>query len=140
MYLHFLPSYIFLPPLSSSVPGNSAGDVQLFRNYLSELYQSPRMFRHPTTGGVVISTFSGENSIFGQSSMEDGWAYLKHELNKIAPVRLPCSLLSFQTHLILSRSTSFHHSLSTQRVIPVSQLWMVASMFVFRWLFVFLID
>jgi glucan endo-1,3-alpha-glucosidase len=109
-------------PFSSSVSGNSAGDVQLFRNYLSELYQSPRMFRHPTTGGLVISTFCGENSTFGQGSIEDGWAYLKNELNKITPVRLPCSLLSFQIRLTLSRSTSFHHSSSTQRVIPVFQL------------------
>jgi len=46
------------------------------------------MFRHPRTGGVVVSTFSGENCTFGQGSMENGWAFLKNELNKIVPVGL----------------------------------------------------
>lgn len=46
------------------------------------------MFRHPRTGGVVVSTFSGENCTFGQGSMENGWAFLKNELNKIVPVCL----------------------------------------------------
>lgn len=44
------------------------------------------MFRQPTTNHIVVSTFSGENSTFGQGSMESGWAYLKAELNKITPV------------------------------------------------------
>ncbi|KAF8161484.1 glycoside hydrolase family 71 protein [Crassisporium funariophilum] len=70
----------------TSIPGNSAGDAQLFRNYLSQHSKSPRMFRHPRTGGVVVSTFAGENSTFGQGSVENGWAYLKNELNKITPI------------------------------------------------------
>jgi len=70
----------------SSVYGNSAGDVQFFRDYLNALYKSARMFRHPRTNGVVVSTFSGENSNFGQGSLEGGWQYLKNELNKIVPI------------------------------------------------------
>ncbi|KAF9047688.1 glycoside hydrolase family 71 protein [Panaeolus papilionaceus] len=69
----------------SSIPGNSPGDVQLFREYLNAHGKSPRMFRHPR-GGIVVSTFSGENSTFGQDSMEKGWTYLKNELNKITPI------------------------------------------------------
>lgn len=45
------------------------------------------MFRHPRTGGATISTFSGENCTFGQGSTENGWAYVKRELNAITPVR-----------------------------------------------------
>ncbi|PPR06865.1 hypothetical protein CVT26_003989 [Gymnopilus dilepis] len=70
----------------TSIPGNSADNVQFFRHYLSATYQSPRTFRHPRTNGVVISTFSGENCTFGQGSMEKGWAFLKNELNKIVPI------------------------------------------------------
>ena len=46
------------------------------------------MFKHPRTGGVVVSTFSGENSTFGKGTMEKGWAYAKATLGTIAPVRL----------------------------------------------------
>ncbi|KAF9540311.1 glycoside hydrolase family 71 protein [Agrocybe pediades] len=72
--------------LPESIPGGSAGDVQLFRDYLSATSKSARMFRHPRTNGVVVSTFSGENSNFGQGNLENGWQYLKNELNKIVPV------------------------------------------------------
>ncbi|KAF8911650.1 glycosyl hydrolase family 71-domain-containing protein [Gymnopilus junonius] len=70
----------------TSIPGNSVDNIQVFRNYLSATYQSPRMFKHPRTNGVVVSTFSGENCTFGQGSMENGWAFLKSELNKIVPI------------------------------------------------------
>ncbi|KDR75488.1 hypothetical protein GALMADRAFT_247930 [Galerina marginata CBS 339.88] len=70
----------------SSIPGNAADDIQFFRNYLGTHARDPRMFRHPRTGGVVISTFSGENCTFGKGSMESGWAHLKFELNKIFPI------------------------------------------------------
>ncbi len=70
----------------SSVPGSAATDVQLFRDYITANYNSGVMFRQPTTNHIVVSTFSGENSTFGQGSMESGWAYLKAELNKITPV------------------------------------------------------
>ncbi|KAJ3504028.1 hypothetical protein NLJ89_g8158 [Agrocybe chaxingu] len=87
-----LPEYInfklFFSFDMTSVPGNSPGDVQLFRTYLSAHANSARMFHHPRTGGIVVSTFSGENSTFGQGSMEGGWAYVKSELNKISPIYL----------------------------------------------------
>ncbi|KAF9477895.1 glycoside hydrolase family 71 protein [Pholiota conissans] len=70
----------------TSVPGNTTADVQLFRDYLTDNSKSTRMFRHPWNNKVVVSTFSGENSTFGQGSMENGWAFLKSELNKISPV------------------------------------------------------
>lgn len=43
------------------------------------------MFRH-SSNNIVVSTFAGENCTFGQGSMENGWTYLKAELNKITPV------------------------------------------------------
>ena len=71
-----------------SISGNSTDDVQLFRNYTAAHSKSARMFKHPRTGGVVVSTFFGDDCTFGQGSMENGWAFLKNELNKIVPVSL----------------------------------------------------
>ncbi|KAH9485734.1 Glucan endo-1,3-alpha-glucosidase agn1 [Psilocybe cubensis] len=70
----------------TSIPGGSSDDVWIFREYISANYKSPRMFRHPRTNGVVVSTFSGENNSFGRGSMENGWAYVKSELSKIVPI------------------------------------------------------
>ncbi|KAH6910280.1 glycoside hydrolase [Coprinopsis sp. MPI-PUGE-AT-0042] len=70
----------------SSVPGNSAGDISVIKNYFQPLAKHPRMMKHPRTGGVIVSTFSGENCTFGQGSMENGWAYVKRELNSITPI------------------------------------------------------
>ncbi|PPQ79164.1 hypothetical protein CVT25_002792 [Psilocybe cyanescens] len=70
----------------TSIPGGSADDIWLFREYISANHKSPRIFRHPRTNGVVVSTFSGENNTFGRGSMENGWAYVKAELNKIVPI------------------------------------------------------
>lgn len=69
----------------TSIPGNSPGDISYLRAYYQNHARDPRMFKHPRTGGAVISTFAGENNSFGQGSMENGWAYVKRELSKIAP-------------------------------------------------------
>lgn len=87
------------------------------------------MFRHPR-GGIVVSTFSGENSTFGQDSMEKGWTYLKNELNKITPVRLVI-VTPYPHELTPSdRFILFPHSLLTHRVIIISPLWTAHSTFV----------
>ena len=70
----------------SSVPGNSASDINVIKNYFAPLAKHPRMMKHPR-GGTIVSTFAGENCTFGQGSMEAGWAYVKRELNAITPVR-----------------------------------------------------
>ena len=70
----------------SSIPGNSAGDIQYLKAYYQAHAKDARMFKHPRTGGATISTFSGEGCTYGQGSMENGWAYVKRELNAITPV------------------------------------------------------
>jgi glucan endo-1,3-alpha-glucosidase len=42
------------------------------------------MFRHH--GKAVISTFSGENSLFGQPSLDLAWSFVKNSLEKYVPV------------------------------------------------------
>ncbi|KJA28763.1 glycoside hydrolase family 71 protein [Hypholoma sublateritium FD-334 SS-4] len=72
----------------TSIPGSAATDVQFLRDYITPNYNSGVMFRQPATNHIVVSTFGGEYSTFGQGSMESGWAYLKSELNKITPIFL----------------------------------------------------
>ncbi|KAF5322509.1 hypothetical protein D9619_001587 [Psilocybe cf. subviscida] len=78
-----IPFKFFFSFDMSSIPGNTEADVQLFRNYMEPHWKNPRMFRHPRNNRVVFSTFAGENCTFGQGSTEYGWAYLKHELQRI---------------------------------------------------------
>ncbi|KZO96175.1 glycoside hydrolase family 71 protein [Calocera viscosa TUFC12733] len=62
---------LFLSADMSSLSGASTGDAQnlanqvaLYRNHPSQLYLN---------GGMVLSTFSGESSYFGQGSVNSGW-------------------------------------------------------------------
>ncbi|EAU91889.2 hypothetical protein CC1G_04656 [Coprinopsis cinerea okayama7 len=71
----------------SSIPGNSAHDINLVKSYYYAPHaRSRHMMKHPRTGGVIVSTFAGENCTWGQGSMEAGWDFFKRELSSIAPV------------------------------------------------------
>jgi len=83
-----------------SIPGHSENDTTHLVSYLSSLACHPRLFRHPRSGRVVISTFSGENCHFGKDCLDQGWSHLKQELSVVSPVR-PCQQLSLPaTHAI----------------------------------------
>ncbi|TEB38068.1 glycoside hydrolase [Coprinellus micaceus] len=77
--------YFFFSFDMSSIPGNSAGDIQYLKAYYQAHAKDARTFKHPRTGGATISTFAGEGCTYGQGSMENGWAYVKRELNAITP-------------------------------------------------------
>jgi len=70
-----------------SIPGHSETDTTHLVSYLSSLACHPRLFRHPRSGRVVISTFSGENCHFGKDCLDKGWSHLKQELSVVSPVR-----------------------------------------------------
>ncbi|TFK45075.1 glycoside hydrolase family 71 protein [Crucibulum laeve] len=81
----------------SSIPSASTSDSQYLVSYLTEFGKHARMYKYPgdSTGKVVVSTFSGENSRFGQTTMEEGWAYVKRELNKIVSIHfIACFFVS----------------------------------------------
>ncbi|TFK21952.1 glycoside hydrolase [Coprinopsis marcescibilis] len=80
------PFKIFFSFDMSSIPGNTASDIELIKSYYRPHATNPRMMTYPATDKVIISTFAGENCTFGQGSMENGWAYFKRELNTIAPI------------------------------------------------------
>jgi len=72
---------------SRSIPGHSENDTNHLVSYLSSLACHPRLFRHPRSGRVVISTFSGENCHFGKDCLDKGWSHLKQELSVFSPVK-----------------------------------------------------
>lgn len=72
----------------TSIPGHSENDTSHLVSYLSPLACHPRLFRHPHSGRVVISTFSGENCHFGKGCLDKGWSHLKQELSIVSPVDL----------------------------------------------------
>ncbi|KAJ7072739.1 glycoside hydrolase family 71 protein [Mycena amicta] len=70
----------------SSIPSLTASDVQLLCEYLSAFGQHHRMFRlgHLESGGkVVVSTFAGENSRFGQKDAGAAWSLAKSAMQDI---------------------------------------------------------
>lgn len=84
-----------------SIPGQSKKDVRYLSSYIQTFVNHPRTLRFPrTTGKVVVSTFSGGECLFGMDTLEKGWAFLKRELSKIAPV-------SIHTHLRASVPFSY---------------------------------
>ncbi|KAG8991914.1 hypothetical protein FRB95_003474 [Tulasnella sp. JGI-2019a] len=56
------------------LPGSGAGDADLLRTYISQYYDHPNQMK--VDGKSLVSTFSGENSFFGQGSVQSGWAYV----------------------------------------------------------------
>ncbi|KIJ95729.1 glycoside hydrolase family 71 protein [Laccaria amethystina LaAM-08-1] len=79
----------------SSNPGITAQDTRLLKAYYAPFAKNPHMLKHPRTGEVVVSTFSGENSTSGQGTMENGWAYAKAALDVIALVYTYTSSLRY---------------------------------------------
>ncbi|KAJ7287067.1 glycoside hydrolase [Mycena rebaudengoi] len=78
------PFYFFLSFDMSSVPSSSSGDVDLLRQYMLDFGHHPSMFRHK--GKVVVSTFAGENSTFGQDTLDAAWAFVKDSIQDIIPI------------------------------------------------------
>lgn len=71
----------------SSIPGDRIEDVDILYQYIKSFGQHPRMFRYD--GGVLISTFAGENRLFGQPTLNQAWNLVKRSLEEIVPVCCP---------------------------------------------------
>ncbi|THV06172.1 glycoside hydrolase family 71 protein [Dendrothele bispora CBS 962.96] len=70
----------------SSLPAENESDVELLLGYLEKLGHSDRMFR--LSGRVVVSTFAGERSLFGQPSLDKAWFFVKHRIQDIVGVQI----------------------------------------------------
>ncbi|KAG8862543.1 hypothetical protein FRB96_001100 [Tulasnella sp. 330] len=56
------------------LPGDGAGDADLLKNYITSVYDHPNQLK--VNGKSLVSTFSGENSFFGQGSANAGWQFV----------------------------------------------------------------
>lgn len=78
---------------------------------------------HQHDGKVLISTFSGENSSFGQAGLDDAWSFVKNVLEKIVPVSAACIYLLITKiavlHIDSLRSVILHRPCSiSSHIIP----------------------
>ncbi|KAJ7125232.1 glycoside hydrolase family 71 protein [Mycena epipterygia] len=75
---------LFLSFDMSSVPSASPDDVNLLRKYMKAFGVHPRMFRYE--GKVLVSTFAGEGSTFGQSGLNEAWKFAKDAMQDVIPI------------------------------------------------------
>ncbi|KAJ3824780.1 glycoside hydrolase [Lentinula raphanica] len=73
-----VPFWFFFSFDMSSIPSATADDIALLCQYMEQFGQSKRMFRYQD--GLFVSTFAGENSLFGQSSLDNAWNLVKKRL------------------------------------------------------------
>ncbi|KZT03908.1 glycoside hydrolase family 71 protein [Laetiporus sulphureus 93-53] len=77
---------LFLSFDMTSVPGSTEADVVLLCDYVSRFAAHPHQLLYHDK--VLISTFAGENALFGRANIESAWAGVKAKLQAIAPVHL----------------------------------------------------
>ncbi|KAI0352048.1 glycoside hydrolase family 71 protein [Trametes cingulata] len=80
------PFELFLSFDMSSIPGTTREDVQLLRDYVAAFAHHPRQLRYH--GKVLVSTFAGQDSLFGHETLHEAWDFVKRELEEVAPVHL----------------------------------------------------
>ncbi|KAJ7099494.1 glycoside hydrolase family 71 protein [Mycena belliarum] len=78
------PFYLFLSFDMSSIASTSRSDVGLLCKYLTAFGNHPCMFRYQ--GKVLVSTFAGESSAFGESGVRDAWAFAKQAMEGIVGI------------------------------------------------------
>ncbi|KAJ7104559.1 glycoside hydrolase family 71 protein [Mycena crocata] len=79
------PFALFISFDMSSIPAVASSDVNHLCKYLTAFGNHPRMFRYK--GKVVVSTFAGESSTFGQPGGLNGvWAFAKAAMEAIVTI------------------------------------------------------
>lgn len=58
-----------------SIPGETVQDALRIRDYVLRFAQHPCQLRYH--GNVLVSTFSGEKSLFGQRDLDSAWSFVK---------------------------------------------------------------
>ncbi|KAI0366749.1 glycoside hydrolase family 71 protein [Pilatotrama ljubarskyi] len=80
------PFQLFLSFDMSSIQATKREDVQFLRNYVAAFAHHPRQLLYK--GKVLVSTFAGQDGLFGHSTLHEAWDFVKHALEEIAPVHL----------------------------------------------------
>lgn len=69
---------------NSVLPSAGREDVAVLRDYVEHFAYHPYQLWHK--GGVLVSTFAGQDSLFGFRSLHEAWTFVKDALQEIAPV------------------------------------------------------
>ncbi|TBU46665.1 glycoside hydrolase family 71 protein [Dichomitus squalens] len=80
------PFKLFLSFDMTLIPGNTPEDVRLLREHVAMTAGHPHQLWY--RGGVFVSTFAGQDQLFGFPDLEDAWAHVKDALGEIAPIHL----------------------------------------------------
>jgi glucan endo-1,3-alpha-glucosidase len=73
-----------LAPTGSSIPGGTEADAEFLRQYMELVGHHPNQFLY--RGRALVSTFSGDQCNFGQSSVAAAWSFVRQVLESVCPV------------------------------------------------------
>lgn len=68
----------------SSIPGESEADSEFLRQYLELVGHHPNQFLYH--GRALVTTFAGDQCMFGQTSSAKGWGVARAALERVCPV------------------------------------------------------
>ncbi|EJD08150.1 uncharacterized protein FOMMEDRAFT_101593 [Fomitiporia mediterranea MF3/22] len=68
----------------SSLPSSSPQDIRLLKEYISKFALRPNYLFYK--GKALVSTFAGENSLFGCDDIDSAWTLVKRILEEVCPV------------------------------------------------------
>ncbi|KAI8978240.1 glycoside hydrolase family 71 protein [Trametes punicea] len=81
-----LPFRLFLSFDMASLSGARPEDVHILRDYIAMFAHHPRQLLYH--GKVLVSTFAGQDSLFGHDTLHEAWQFVKDALEEIAPIHL----------------------------------------------------
>ena len=68
----------------SVLPGDAPEDIGLLRDYLAATASHPHQLLYK--GKALVSTFAGQDRLFGFSDLREACAFIKDSLHEVAPV------------------------------------------------------
>ncbi|RPD72110.1 glycoside hydrolase family 71 protein [Lentinus tigrinus ALCF2SS1-7] len=80
------PFKLFMSFDMTRIPGNTREDVRLLRRYMAGVAHHPNQLLYH--GKVLVSTFAGQDSLFGHATVQEAWQFVKDSLEDIAPIHL----------------------------------------------------
>ncbi|KAM5537876.1 hypothetical protein V8D89_008352 [Ganoderma adspersum] len=79
-----LPFKLFLSFDMTVLPGNAPEDIGLLRDYLAATASHPHQLLYK--GKALVSTFAGQDRLFGLSDLREACAFIKDSLHEVAPI------------------------------------------------------
>ncbi|KAH9935091.1 glycoside hydrolase family 71 protein [Epithele typhae] len=79
-----LPFKLFLSFDMNAIPGQVEDDVLLLRSYFEAFARHSHQLRY--NGKPVVSTFAGQQCLFGCADLDAAWTHVKRTLEDVAPI------------------------------------------------------